>query len=54
MLCRICILKHFVEGKKEGTEDEEEVVSSYCMTLRKNKGTENRKKGSTRWCSMKN
>jgi len=41
-LRRNCTLKHVVERKKErkkerkeGREDGEEVVSSYCVTLRK-------------------
>jgi hypothetical protein len=39
-LHRICLLKHDIEGKIEEKvkcigKDEEEDVSSYCMTLRK-------------------
>jgi hypothetical protein len=41
ILCRNCILKNVIEGKiekeTEGGEEEEEGVSSYWMTLRKEK-----------------
>jgi hypothetical protein len=30
-----CLIKHIIEEKHEGLEDEEEDVSSYCMALRK-------------------
>jgi hypothetical protein len=33
--------KHVIEGKREGTGDEGEEVSSYWMTLRKLEDTEN-------------
>jgi hypothetical protein len=33
-----------LKERKKGGEDEEEFVGSYCMTLRKSKGTGNRKK----------
>jgi len=33
-----CLLKHVIEGKIEGREDEKEDVTSYWMTLRKRDG----------------
>jgi hypothetical protein len=43
-----CVLKHVIEGKIERrievTEDEEEDISRYCMTLRKLEDTGNRKR----------
>jgi hypothetical protein len=43
-LRRNCLLQQVIEGKIEGgiavTEDEEEDVGSYGMTLRKGEGTE--------------
>jgi hypothetical protein len=43
ILCRSCLLKHGITGKTEGKgrEDEEEVVSSYWMKLRKRQDTVN-------------
>jgi hypothetical protein len=38
---RNCLLKHVIEGKLEGREDEGEDVSSYWMTLRKGDDTGN-------------
>ena len=35
------LLKHFIEGKIEGRENEEGDVSNYWVTLRKWKGTGN-------------
>jgi hypothetical protein len=35
MLLRNCLLKHVIEGKAKGWEDEEEDVSRCWMTLRK-------------------
>jgi len=40
-LCRNCLLKHDVEGKMEGWEDEVEDASSYWMRLRKREDTGN-------------
>jgi len=40
VLRRNCLLKHVIEGKIEGREDEEEDVSSY-LTLRKKWNTGN-------------
>jgi len=37
ILCRNCLLKHITE-EKIGREDEKEDVSSFSMTLRKQKG----------------
>jgi hypothetical protein len=37
VLRRNALLKHFIEKNIEGTEDEEEDVSSYWVTLQKNK-----------------
>jgi len=31
-LHRNCLLKHVIEGKEEGTEDEADTVSSYWIT----------------------
>jgi hypothetical protein len=40
-LCRNCILKYVIEGKRgKGAEEEEEDVSSYWMTLRKREDRE--------------
>jgi hypothetical protein len=45
ILRRNCLLKHVIEGKLEGriqmTEDEEEGVSGYWMTLTKREDTGN-------------
>ena len=45
ILCRNCLLKHLIIGKRdrriEVTEDEEEEVSSYKIALRKREGTGN-------------
>jgi hypothetical protein len=38
ILYRNCLLKHVIEGKIEGREDEEEDVTSYWMTSRKRDG----------------
>jgi hypothetical protein len=40
ILHRKCLLKQLTEEKIRKTEDEEEGVSSYWITLRKRKGTE--------------
>jgi len=36
-----CFLKHVTEGKIDETEDEEDDISSYWITLRKKGGTGN-------------
>ena len=45
IMCRNCLLKHFIVGKLEGrievTGGEEEYVSSYWPTLRKREDTVN-------------
>jgi hypothetical protein len=45
ILRRNCLLKHVIEGKREGrigvTEDDEEDVSSYWKALRKREDTGN-------------
>jgi hypothetical protein len=48
-LQRNCLLKHVSEGKIEGTDDEEEDVSSYWKTLRgEKKNIQEFETGSTR------
>jgi hypothetical protein len=37
ILRRNCLLKHVIEGKIEGREDEEEDISSYWITFNKKK-----------------
>jgi hypothetical protein len=44
-------LKHFVDGKIKGWEDEEEYLSSYCRTLSKKDDT-GIERGITRWHSL--
>jgi len=44
ILHRNCLLKQVIEEKKGRTDDEEEDVSSYWITLRKRKETGNSKK----------
>ena len=39
-----CLLKHVIQRMIEGRIDEEEDVSSYCITLRKRKDTGNCKR----------
>jgi hypothetical protein len=41
ILRRDCLLRHVIDGKIKGTEDEEEDISSYWMTSRKSEGTGN-------------
>jgi hypothetical protein len=39
ILRRKCLLKHVIEGKVKGREDEEEDLSRYLMTVRKQEDT---------------
>jgi hypothetical protein len=45
-----CHIKDIIERRREGKEDEEEDVSSYCITLRKQKILEIERSGSRSHC----